>query len=292
MAASNSKPETSNSKLVLDCAGRPLDLSRVAIMGILNVTPDSFSDGGLFLSRDQALAQAVRMVEEGADIIDVGGESTRPGAQPVSTQEELDRVIPVIEVLAQGIAVPISIDTSKPEVMRMAVAAGAGFINDVYALRAEGAISAAASLKVPVCLMHMQGKPRTMQADPRYADVVHDVSRFLRERIDACVAAGISMDQIVIDPGFGFGKTLAHNMELLRHMDSLRQLGAPVLVGLSRKSMIEKVLGLPVGERLYASLALALAAVQNGARIVRVHDVRATRDAIRMYEAVGAAGES
>ncbi|UCH53677.1 MAG: dihydropteroate synthase, partial [Pseudomonadota bacterium] len=259
---------------------------------ILNVTPDSFSDGGLFLSRDQALAQAVRMVEEGADIIDVGGESTRPGAQPVSTQEELDRVIPVIEVLAQGIAVPISIDTSKPEVMRMAVAAGAGFINDVYALRAEGAISAAASLKVPVCLMHMQGKPRTMQADPRYADVVHDVSRFLRERIDACVAAGISMDQIVIDPGFGFGKTLAHNMELLRHMDSLRQLGAPVLVGLSRKSMIEKVLGLPVGERLYASLALALAAVQNGARIVRVHDVRATRDAIRMYEAVGAAGES
>ena len=276
---------------VLYCAGRPLDLRRTAIMGILNVTPDSFADGGVFLSRDKAVAHAVRMVEEGADIIDVGGESTRPGAQPVSAQEELDRVIPVIETLARDIPVPISIDTSKPEVMREAVAAGAGFINDVCALRAEGALAAAAELGVPVCLMHMQGEPRTMQQSPRYTDVVAEVREFLRARLEAATAAGIPMEKIVVDPGFGFGKTLEHNLELLGNLKALKALGVPVLTGLSRKSMIGKALGLPVERRVYASVALALLAVQNGAAIVRVHDVAPTVEAVRMVEAVQSAGQ-
>lgn len=274
------------SALELDCGGRALRLSRTAIMGILNVTPDSFSDGGRFFDHGRATEQAVRMVEEGADIIDVGGESTRPGATPVSAQEELDRVIPVIEALRQGTTTPISIDSSKPEVMRAAVAAGAGFINDVRALRDEGALGAAAALNVPVCLMHMQDEPRTMQNDPRYGDVMADVRAFLQSRIGACRDAGIAPERIVVDPGFGFGKTLEHNLELLRRLAELRALGVPVLVGLSRKSMIGMALALPVDERVHASVALALVAVQNGASIVRVHDVRATRDAIRTYEAV------
>ena len=271
---------------VLDCGGRPLDLSRPAVMGILNVTPDSFSDGGVFLSRENAIAHARRMTEEGADIIDVGGESTRPGAQPVSAQEEMDRVIPVIEALRGKISLPISIDTSKPEVMRAAVAAGAGFINDVRALRDEGALAAAASLHVPVCLMHMQGEPRSMQENPRYRDVVSDVGDFLRARLQTAQAAGIPAQRLVVDPGFGFGKTLEHNLELLRGLKKLQSLGAPILAGLSRKSLIGKALGLPVEGRLYASVALALMAVQNSARIVRVHDVGPTVEALRMWQAV------
>lgn len=270
----------------LDCGGRVLDLSRTVIMGILNVTPDSFSDGGIFLARDAAAAHALAMAEEGADIIDVGGESTRPGAQAVSVQEELDRVIPVIEAVARAVPVPVSIDTSKPEVMRAAVAAGAGLINDVRALREAGALQAAAALKVPVCLMHMQGEPRSMQHHPVYTDVAGEVRGFLHARIEACVAAGIPRQRLVIDPGFGFGKTVEHNLELLRRLGELRALGVPILAGLSRKSMIGALLGLPVTQRLQASVALALIAVQNGATMLRVHDVRATREAIRMFEAV------
>jgi dihydropteroate synthase len=271
---------------VLDCRGRKLDLSRVAVMGILNITPDSFSDGGIFFDPSGAVEHARRMVAEGADIIDVGGESTRPGAQSVSVQQELDRVIPVIETLARELAVPISIDTSKPEVMQAAVAAGAGFINDIYALRADGALSAAAALGVPVCLMHMQGEPRTMQAAPQYADAVREVREFLAARVSAAKQVGIAYDRIVVDPGFGFGKTLEHNLALLRGLDDLRHIGAPILAGLSRKSMIGKALGLPVEQRLEASVALAVIAVQNGARILRVHDVAPTVRAIRMWEAV------
>jgi len=255
-------------------------------MGILNITPDSFSDGGFFLSGEQAVLRAHQMVEEGADIIDIGGESTRPGAQPVSVQEELDRVIPVIEALAKELPLPVSVDTSKPEVMYAAVNAGAGFINDVRALREPGALDTAAGLVVPVCLMHMQGEPRSMQANPGYAEVVNDVREFLAGRIAAADTAGIGRDRIVIDPGFGFGKTVAHNLELLRRLDEFRDLGVPILAGLSRKSLIGSLLGLPVEERVHASVALALTAVQNGASVVRVHDVRATRDAVRMWEAV------
>ena len=274
----------------LDCGGRALDLGRVGVMGVLNVTPDSFSDGGLFLARDRAVDHAIRMVAEGAAIIDIGGESTRPGARGVSVQEELDRVIALIEALQQAIAVPISIDTSKPEVMRAAVAAGAGMINDVRALRAPGALQTAAQLGVPVCLMHMQGEPRTMQEDPRYVDVVQEVKEFLRLRSQACRDAGIHAANIIVDPGFGFGKTLEHNLELLRNLGELATLGAPVLVGLSRKSMIAKVLDLPLERRMIASVALAVVAVQNGADLVRAHDVGATCEAVRMAEAVYRAG--
>jgi len=280
------KLETGNSTLFLDCGGRRLNLSRPAVMGILNVTPDSFSDGGVFLSPEKAVAQALRMVEEGADIIDIGGESTRPGAQPVPAQQEIDRVIPVIEMLHGRISQPISIDTCKPEVMRAAVAAGAGFINDVRAMRTEGALETVAELDVPVCLMHMQGEPRTMQDNPRYADVVGAVRDFLEERRDVCMNAGIPAARIVIDPGFGFGKTLEHNLELLRGLKTLQSLGAPILAGLSRKSLIGKALGLPVERRLHASVALAVMAVQNGARIVRVHDVGPTAEALRMLSVV------
>jgi dihydropteroate synthase len=282
----NSTLNTEHSKLVLDCGGRTLDLSRTVIMGILNITPDSFSDGGFFMARNTAVAQARRMAEEGADIIDVGGESTRPGAQAVSAQEELDRVIPVIEAIARAMPVPISIDTSKPEVMRAAVAAGAGLVNDVRALREPAAVETAAALAVPVCLMHMQGEPRSMQQNPVYTDVVGEVRDFLQERIEACVAAGIPRQYIIADPGFGFGKTVEHNLELLRRLGELRALGVPILAGLSRKSLIGTLLGLPVAQRLQASVALAQIAVQNGARILRVHDVQATREAIRMFEAV------
>jgi dihydropteroate synthase len=270
----------------LDCGGRKLDLSRPAVMGILNITPDSFSDGGVFLSPEKAIAQALRMAEEGADIIDVGGESTRPGARPVSAQEEMDRVLPVVEALHARIPLPISIDTSKPDVMRAAVAAGAGFINDVLALRTDGALAAATELNVPVCLMHMQGEPRTMQNDPRYTDVVSEVRDFLKQRLEACVNAGIPASRLVVDPGFGFGKTLEHNIELLRGLKKLQGLGAAILVGLSRKSMIGKALGLPVEQRLHASVALAVMAVQQGARIVRVHDVGPTVEALHMWSAI------
>ncbi len=255
-------------------------------MGILNITPDSFSDGGFFLSKDKAVAHARQMAAAGADILDIGGESTRPGAQAVSVQQELDRVLPVIEAIHAAVELPVSIDTSKPEVMRAAVAAGAGLINDVRGLREPGALDAARDLAVPVCLMHMQGEPRSMQQDPVYTNVVTDVRDFLKARIAACVAAGVARERLLIDPGFGFGKTAAHNLELLRRLGELRALGLPVVAGLSRKSMIGALLNLPVDERLHASVALALIAVQNGASIVRVHDVRATRDAIRMLEIV------
>ena len=252
------------------------------VMGILNVTPDSFSDGGYFLRLDVALAQARRMAEEGADIIDVGGESTRPGAAPVSVQEELDRVIPAIQAIHAEIPTTISIDTSRPQVMRAAVAAGAGIINDVRALREEGAMAAAAELGAPICLMHMQGRPRTMQAAPDYGDVVEEVRDFLLSRVAACEARGISQDRLWIDPGFGFGKTLAHNLRLLAHLDRLVDTGIPVLVGLSRKSLIGVILDKPVEERLAGSIACALIAAAKGAVIVRVHDVGPTVDALKV----------
>jgi dihydropteroate synthase len=272
----------------LRCGHHTLDLTRARVMGILNVTPDSFSDGGDFATREAALRHARQMVADGADLIDVGGESTRPGAPPVSVAEELDRVIPVIEALASELAVPVSVDTSKPEVMRAAVAAGAGLINDVAALRRPGALAAAAALRVPVCLMHMQGEPGTMQQDPAYGDVVAEVAAFLAGRLAACEAAGIPRERLLVDPGFGFGKTLAHNLALLRGLPRLASLGVPVLAGLSRKSMIGALLGgVPVGERLHGSVAAAVLAVERGAAIVRVHDVGPTVQALRIVAAVG-----
>jgi dihydropteroate synthase len=270
---------------LLDCGGRKLDLSRPAVMGILNITPDSFADGGVCFDREKAVAHAVAMVAQGAAIIDIGGESTRPGAPPVSASEEIDRVVPVIEAVMRAVTVPLSIDTSKPDVMQAAVAAGAGMINDVRALRAPGALAVAAKLGRPVVLMHMQGEPDTMQQDPHYNDVVGEVRAFLAERLQAAMAAGIARERLVIDPGFGFGKTAEHNLTLLRRLRELAPL-APVMAGLSRKSMIGKLLGLPVEQRLHASVALALLAVRHGARIVRVHDVGPTVQAIRMAEAV------
>jgi len=255
-------------------------------MGILNITPDSFSDGGVFMEPDKAVPRAVEMAEQGAAIIDIGGESTRPGAAAVSAQQEMDRVLPIIEAVSAGVDVPVSIDTSKPEVMRAAVAVGAGFVNDVCALQQDGALQAASDCKVPVCLMHMQGEPRTMQESPQYEDVVADVIAFLDQRIKAAIEAGIDKTSIVVDPGFGFGKSLHHNMALLNNLEKFETLGVPILAGLSRKSMIGMALGLPADQRLHASVALALIAAQNGARIVRVHDVAPTVQALRMWEAV------
>ncbi len=267
--------------------GSPLvQTGRAAIMGILNVTPDSFSDGGLFLSVSQSIDHAARMIAEGADIIDIGGESTRPGASVVSVDEELERVLPVITAVSQRFDVMISIDTSKAEVMEAAVHAGAGMINDVRALTAKGALQVAAKMTVPVCLMHMQGQPKSMQDNPVYNDVVADVRDFLSERVDACVEAGIDINRLILDPGFGFGKTQQQNFALLNHLESIRKHDLPILVGLSRKSIIAQTLGLVVGERTCASIALALLAVLNGANIVRVHDVKETIQAIRMAEAV------
>ena len=276
----------STSGKILDCAGESLDLSRPRVMGVLNITPDSFSDGGAWFAPEQAVAHAQRMVDDGAAIIDVGGESTRPGAVPVTLEEELRRVIPVIEALHASVSVPVSIDTRKPEVMRAAVAAGAGLINDVSALQAPGAIGTAAGLGVPVCLMHMQGIPESMQDNPDYRDVVGEVQTFLVGRARACEAGGIAPGRILLDPGFGFGKTTGHNLQLLQHLDMLVQAGYPVLVGLSRKSLIGNVLGLPVDKRLYPGVALAVLAVWNGAALVRCHDVRETREAIEMCQAV------
>ncbi|HSC12644.1 MAG TPA: dihydropteroate synthase [Rhodanobacteraceae bacterium] len=271
----------------LDCHGRALRLDQPRIAGIINVTPDSFSDGGLHFDAGAAIAHGLRLVEEGADLLDVGGESTRPGADEVSAKEEIARVVAVVEALAKQTSVPIAIDTSKPEVMRAAVAAGAGFINDVYALRRDGALDAAADLKVPVCLMHMQGEPRTMQQAPHYDDVVSDVRRFLAERIFACEMSGIDKKRIVVDPGFGFGKTLEHNLALLRALDQFAALGVPLLVGLSRKGVIGTLTGREnPADRAAGSAAAALLAVQKGAAIVRVHDVAATRDALAVWQGV------
>lgn len=271
---------------ILDCAGRLLSLDRPRIAGIVNITPDSFSDGGYFIDPARAIAHALKLVEEGADLLDIGGESTRPGAQAISADEEIARVVSVIEALAKQVNVPIAIDTSKPEVMRAAVAAGAGFINDVCALRQEGALDAAAELKVPVCLMHMQGEPRSMQDAPHYDDVVGDVKRFLADRIFACELSGIDKKRIVVDPGFGFGKTVEHNLAILRALDQFVSLGVPLLVGLSRKALIGKLIGREVDQRAAGSAAAALIAVQKGALIVRVHDVAETRDALAVWQGV------
>ncbi|AWH24967.1 dihydropteroate synthase [Stenotrophomonas sp. YAU14D1_LEIMI4_1] len=273
----------------LDCAGRILRLDRAQVMGIVNVTPDSFSDGGAHDSTDAAVAHALKLVEQGADLLDIGGESTRPGAAPVSIDEELQRVVPVIEQLAARTQVPISIDTFKPEVMRAAVAAGAGMINDIYGLRQEGALEAAAAAGVPVVLMHMQGEPGNMQAEPHYDDVVAEVHGFLVQRLFAAEMAGIAKKHLVIDLGFGFGKTTAHNMTLLARSERFLELGVPMLAGLSRKRSLGELTGRQVPtERVAASVAAHLIAVQRGARIVRVHDVAATVDALKIWQAVEA----
>ena len=273
----------------LDCNGRLLVLDRPRVMGIVNVTPDSFSDGGAHDTLEVAVAHGLRLAAEGADILDVGGESTRPGAEEVGIEEELRRVIPVVEHLARATSLPISIDTSKPEVMRAAVAAGAGMINDVYALRREGALDAAAALGVPVVLMHMQDEPGGMQATPAYDDVVAEVHRFLAERIFAAEMAGIAKKSLVVDPGFGFGKNLAHNLALLAQFERFGELGVAVLAGLSRKKSIGELTGREdPRERVHGSVAAHLIAAQRGANLLRVHDVAATVDALKVWVAVAA----
>lgn len=272
---------------VLDCAGRPLRLDRARVVGILNVTPDSFSDGGRHAGTEAAVVHGLRLAEEGADMLDVGGESTRPGAAAVSLEEELRRVLPVIEQLVARTTLPIAIDTSKPEVMRAAAAVGAGMINDVHALRRDGALEAAAELGLPVCLMHMQGEPGAMQDEPHYDDVVGEVHRFLTDRLFACELAGIDRRKVMLDPGFGFGKTLEHNLALLCALERFANLGSGVYVGLSRKSMIGQLTGrAEPSARTAGSAAAALIAVQRGARMVRVHDVAATVDALAVWRAV------
>ncbi|MDH5483813.1 MAG: dihydropteroate synthase [Gammaproteobacteria bacterium] len=263
-----------------------LSTRRPLVMGILNTTPDSFSDGGLHATSASAFDCAMKMIQQGADIIDVGGESTRPGAAAVSVKEELNRVLPVIQSIRQASDVVISIDTSKPEVMREAIASGASCVNDVNALRAEGALDACAGQDVPVCLMHMQGEPRTMQQQPQYGNVVDEVKSFLQQRVECCIQAGIRREQIIIDPGFGFGKTLQHNLLLLKHLDQFVAMGLPVLVGLSRKSMLGAITGEEVDQRIYASVAAAVVARAKGAAIFRVHDVKATVDALKVAQAV------
>ncbi|HET6603030.1 MAG TPA: dihydropteroate synthase [Xanthomonadaceae bacterium] len=270
----------------LDCAGRVLELDRPRIMGVVNVTPDSFSDGGHHADAEAAVAHALRLVEAGADLLDVGGESTRPGAGEVPVADEIARVIPVIEALAARSHVPVSVDTSKPEVMRAALAAGAGMVNDVFALRREGALEAVAGSGAAVVLVHMQGEPRTMQEAPAYDDVVMEVHRFLAQRIFACEMAGIDKRRIVVDPGFGFGKRLEDNLALLRNLSAFADLGRPVMAGLSRKSMIGTLTGRGVGERIHGSVAAAVIAAAHGATFVRVHDVAATRDALAVWRAV------
>lgn len=270
---------------MLHCGNYRLDLSRPLVMGIVNVTPDSFSDGGRHLLRDAAIAHAQQLMAEGADILDIGGESTRPGAQSVSVQEELDRVLPVIEGL-HDCAVPLSIDSCKAEVMRAALAAGVSMVNDINALQQPEALAAVVASNAAVCLMHKQGKPQTMQIEPRYEDVVAEVMDFLQIRLAAVESAGVLRDRIVVDPGFGFGKTLEHNLILLRNINKFSSLGVPLLAGLSRKSMLGAITGQKVEHRLAASIAAALVAVQRGAAIVRVHDVHATRDALKIWYAV------
>jgi len=270
----------------LRCRNLVLDLSEPRVMGVLNVTPDSFSDGGRYAGFAAAVARGVAMAEEGAAIIDVGGESTRPGAAAVEVHEELGRVVPVIEALAQRVAVPISVDTSKPEVMRAAIAAGAAMVNDVRALGAPGALDAVAGTGAAVCLMHMQGEPRTMQQAPEYRDVVGEVRSYLAARVSACVAAGIATTRLCIDPGIGFGKRAEHNLALLAALDQLATPGIPVLVGVSRKSLVGMITGRAAGDRLAGSVALAALAVMRGAAIVRAHDVAETVDAVKVASAL------
>jgi dihydropteroate synthase len=273
------------SRQMLVAGSHRLSLDRPLVMGIVNVTPDSFSDGGLHATADAAIAHARSLVDQGADILDIGGESTRPGAAPVAEHEELARVIPVIEA-AREWGVPISVDTQKPNVMREAILAGASIVNDVLALRSPGAMEACAASDVTVCLMHMQGEPRTMQSAPRYADVVGDVKQFLLQRADACVRAGIRQDRIVIDPGIGFGKSLEHNLALLRATAEFAATGYPVLVGVSRKSMFKALLNLETNDRVLVSVVTAVLCAQRGASILRVHDVRETRQALSIMHGI------
>ena len=267
------------------CGKFSLSLARPLIMGVVNITPDSFSDGGLAATTRTAVAHARRLIEEGADIIDIGGESTRPGSSGVTLDEERQRVLPVLEQLT-GDAAPVSVDTQKPELMREAVASGAAMINDINALLAPGAIEAIAASEVAVCVMHKKGTPANMQIDPHYDDVVAEVLAFLKERVQALRAAGVAIQRIVVDPGFGFGKSLEHNLELLRRLDGFSATGAILLTGISRKTMLGRITGRDVGERVHASVAAALIAVEKGARIVRVHDVAATRDALAVWQTV------
>jgi dihydropteroate synthase len=273
----------------LRCGGRTLELEAAVVMGVLNVTPDSFSDGGLYRAPGAALGRAEQMVEEGATIVDVGGESTRPGASRVDSLEEIRRVLPVIERIAARLPLLISVDTSNPELMRRAASAGAHMINDVRALRVPGALEAAAAGKLGVCLMHMRGEPPDMQRDPVYGDVVAEIREFLQQRVRACREAGIERERLCLDPGFGFGKTTAHNLELLQHLAEFASLDRPLCVGLSRKSLVAALTGRPAAERMAGSVALATVAVLRGARIVRAHDVAATVDAVRIANVMHAA---
>jgi len=268
------------------CGQYQLNLIRPHVMGIVNVTPDSFSDGGLYTSTEKAVEHALQLVAQGADILDIGGESTRPGATPVSLEQELERVIPVIEQLSKTAGVPLSIDTYKPEVMRVAIQAGVDIVNDIRALQEPSALEIVAQSQVGVCLMHMQGNPQTMQLDPQYTDVVAEVTAFLQDRLTAATKAGIAAERIVLDPGFGFGKRTAHNLALLQELKQLAVLGCPLLVGLSRKSVLGKLVGGDVDERLHAGLAASVISVMKGANIVRVHDVKATVDALKVVTAV------
>lgn len=284
-------PVNSVQPMQLQCGNHSLDLSHPRVMGILNTTPDSFSDGGNLyensrVSLDLVLKKAEQMLAQGADILDVGGESTRPGANPVTEQEELDRVIPVVEALVNRLGVLVSVDTSTASVITESARVGAGMINDVRALQREGALTAAAATGLPICLMHMQGEPSSMQQNPQYQDVIQEVQMFLKARVTACRAAGISDNRLLLDPGFGFGKTLNHNLALLQRLSEIKALGFPVLVGLSRKSMLAHLLGRPVNERLAGSLALAMLAAQQGAAIIRVHDVAETVDVLRILSAI------
>jgi dihydropteroate synthase len=272
------------------CRGQPIQLVTPAVMAVLNVTPDSFSDGGRYGCADAAIAQGLQMAEQGASIIDVGGESTRPGATAVDAAEEMRRVLPVIEGLAGRLAIPVSVDTSKPEVMRAAVAAGAGLINDVRALEVPGALQAAAASGAAVCLMHMRGEPRTMQEAPHYDDVVAEVRSYLRTRVESCRRAGIDVDRVCVDPGIGFGKRPEHNLALLAALERLAEPGIPVLIGISRKSLVGIITGRPTSERLAGSVAFAALAVMRGAAIIRAHDVAATVDAVKVASALKRAG--
>lgn len=276
--------------MFLHCGKHRLDLSRPVVMGILNVTPDSFSDGGRFMDTAAAISHGLAMVEAGAGLIDIGGESTRPGAQAVSEDQEIRRVVPLVEALISRVDVPVSVDTSKAGVIRAAIEAGATFINDVRALREEGALQAAADSNAGICLMHMQGEPRTMQMEPAYTNVVSEVREFLQSRIDACIAAGIARDRLVVDPGIGFGKRIEHNMELLVRLPELLKLGHPLLIGVSRKSMFGTLLGRTVDERLAGGLAVAVSSVLAGASIVRTHDVAETVDALKIAAALRMSG--
>ena len=268
------------------CGRFQLDLTRPRVMGIVNVTPDSFSDGGKYSSVDLAVEHALQLISEGADILDIGGESTRPGAMPVDLDEELRRVIPVIEALSKVTTVPLSIDTYKPVVMRAAIEAGADIVNDICALREDGALEIVANSNAGICLMHMQGIPQTMQINPQYTDVVSEVKQFLVDRANACLAHGIARERIMLDPGFGFGKTTVHNVALIQHLDSFLELGFPLLVGLSRKSVLGRIAGGDEQQRLHAGLAASVISVMKGAKIVRVHDVKATVDALKVVVAV------